>query len=73
MATSASATFATPDFTVENHGSLFLVHCNTDAAYEHLVAHVSDEAQWTGRRLAVEPRYIVDLVAALHDAGFAVD
>ncbi len=61
-----------PDYTVEDHGSLFLVRCETDAAYDHLRAHTGDEAQWLGRGLAVDHRYIEDVVTALEDAGFVV-
>lgn len=59
-------------YTVENHGSIFIVQPQTEEARAHLEAHVSDEAQWFAGGVAVEPRYIVDLVAQLQDDGFEV-
>lgn len=60
------------DYTVENHGSLFLFRPETPEAQAHLEAHVDDEAQWFGDALAVEPRYAADLAAQLGDDGFVV-
>lgn len=61
------------DYSVENHGSLFLIRANSTSAYQHLSEHVSDEAQWLGTALAVEPRYIVNLVEGLRAEGYEVD
>lgn len=60
------------DYSVSNHGSLFLFEPQNDDADAHLRASVSDEAQWWGGALAVECRYARDLVAALQVEGFAV-
>lgn len=60
------------DFTFENHFSLWLVRPNNRSAAEHLRENVSDEAQWMGDALAVEPRYISDLAESLQDAGFTI-
>jgi len=61
-----------PDFEVENHGSLFLVRALNQEAFEHLSGNVSDEAQWMGQAVAVEPHYVRDLVEALRDNGWNV-
>jgi hypothetical protein len=60
------------DFTFENHGSLWLVVSHNDAAVEHLRENVSEEAQWLGDRLAVEPRYVQGLAEGLRDNGYTV-
>lgn len=49
---------------VENHGSICLVRPCTDAAREWLVEHT--DGQWWGGALAVEPRYLDDLLDGLH-------
>lgn len=63
------------DFTVLGGGmdTVYLVEPQNARASVHLRQHVSDEALWLGYALAVEHRFIVDLVAALQDAGFEVD
>jgi hypothetical protein len=61
-----------PDFILENHGSIWLVHPQSDAAREHLAENVSDEAQWFGKALVVEPRYVEGLVNGLRDNGWEV-
>jgi hypothetical protein len=57
------------DFTIENHGSLFLVRPLTEAARDWLNDHVADEAQWFGGALAVEPRYVDALVEGMVEDG----
>jgi hypothetical protein len=59
------------DARVENHGSLFLVRALTDCALAWLEEHT--DGQWLGNGLAVEHRYVTDLVAGLRDAGFIVE
>lgn len=61
------------DFTIENHGSLFLFHPVTDTARDHLREHVSGDATWFGAALVVEPRYAHDLAAQLTEDGFTVE
>lgn len=62
----------TTDYTVENHGSVLLVRSQNTAAEQHLQAHVSDDSQWFGHALVVEPRYARALVEQLGDDGFSV-
>lgn len=61
-----------PDYRVSGGGSIYLVHPQNDAAAKWLSDHVSDEASWLGRGLAVEHRYIGDLVENLRNDGFEV-
>jgi hypothetical protein len=60
------------DYTVSWHGSLVLVAPATEDAAQHLRDHVSPEAQWFGGALAVEPRFLDDLVEGLREDGFTV-
>jgi hypothetical protein len=57
------------DFRVENHGSLVLVFPITQDAKDWLDENVRGEQQWFGSGLAVEPRYIADLIAGMYEAG----
>jgi hypothetical protein len=59
------------DFTFTNHGTLWLVTPNTDAAFVHLEAStVGSDAQWLGRAVAVEPRFVAFLATLLQQDGF---
>jgi hypothetical protein len=58
-------------FTVENHGSLVLIHPHTADVQRWLADNVAPDAQWFGRALVVEPRYVDTLVSALIEEGFA--
>lgn len=61
------------DFTIENHGSIFLVRPQNEPAREHLAENVQEDAQWFGDALVVEHRYARDLAAALEDNGYTVE
>lgn len=63
---------APPDYVVSGGGSIFLVHSKNDSAFEWLSDHVSDEASWLGQALAVEHRYIGDLIDSLRNDGLEV-
>jgi aromatic ring-cleaving dioxygenase len=58
-------------FSVEDHGSIVLIRPLTDDVRDWLADHTDDEAQWFGRALVVEPRYVVDIVTALVEEGYA--
>lgn len=61
------------DVRIENHGSLFVVQPMTTEAREWMLENVASEPwQWLGGGLAVEPRYVFDLVEGMRDAGFTV-
>ena len=60
------------DFRIENHGSIFLFDPQNTSAENHLRDNVSEEAQWFGGALVVEPRYVIDLAAALEAEGFRI-
>ena len=57
------------DVEVDNQGTLHIVHPLTDAATDWLEENT--EGTWSGG-LVVEPRYTVDLLLGMRDAGFNV-
>ena len=59
------------DARVEDHGTICLVRALSDCALAWLTAHT--DGTWFGSALAVEHRYVADLVAGLRDAGFVVE
>jgi hypothetical protein len=63
---------AEPDFKVFGGGTLYMVQPLNDCAKDHLESHVGEDAIYLGPSLAVEHRYIDDLVAGLRQHGFKV-
>ena len=63
-------TSPTPDYTVEDHGSIALVQPHTGDAWTHLEEHT--EGMWYAGALVVEPRYVADLVDHLINDGYTV-
>jgi hypothetical protein len=57
------------DFWTDDHGSICLVCPITTRAEQWIAEHVSDEAQWMGPALVVEPRYMRDLVDGMESDG----
>jgi hypothetical protein len=60
------------DFSIENHGTIFLFRLNTPAAAEWVSQHVQEDAQFFGDALVVEHRYARDLAAALAAHGLVL-
>lgn len=59
------------DAYVENHGSLCLVRPQTAFAHDWL--KMNTDGQWWGGGLAVEPRYVTDLVSGMREEGMTVE
>jgi hypothetical protein len=59
------------DARVEGHGSVVLVRPLTDDACAWLTEHT--DGTWFGNALAVEPRYVCNLVAGMREHGFVVE
>lgn len=59
-------------YSVSNHGTLFLVRPADEASRQTLLDITPDDAPWFGGALAVEHRFIGDIVAALIDLGAEV-
>lgn len=60
------------DFRVENHGSIFLVAALTDAAHEWIEDHIPEDAMFFGGKLAVEHRFIEDIVNGMLGDGLVI-
>jgi hypothetical protein len=60
------------DIQFENHGSVWLVRPLTVVGREWIDENVSDDAQWFGGALAVEPRYVGDIVEGMQIDGLEV-
>ena len=63
-----------PDFLVENHGSIFLLKSLTPSATSWIEEHIGQDngCQPYFPTVAVEPRYIADIVAGIRNDGLAV-
>jgi hypothetical protein len=62
----------TVDFSIENHGSIFLFRMNTPAAKAWVSENVQDDAQFFGDALVVEWRYAKDLAAGMQANGLVL-
>lgn len=60
------------DLTVENHGSLFLLRPTTKVGQEWIDEHIPEDAMKMGTAVAVEHRYIEDIVLGALSDGLAV-
>ena len=60
------------DFSVEYHGSRILFRLHSKAAMTFVNENVSEDAQYFGNALVVEPRYAENLAQGMLDAGLAV-
>jgi hypothetical protein len=60
------------DFQVTNHGSIVLLEPITPAAKEWAQMNLPDDVQMFGRAIAVEPRYIHDIMQGIQGDGLTV-
>jgi predicted thioesterase len=60
------------DFLVTGGGTVYLLHPLTDAAREWVAEHLPEDAQRLGNAIAVEHRYIRDIVYGARHDGLAV-
>ncbi len=63
----------TADFRVSGGGTVYLLVPLTSAAHEWIDAHVGDDAQTLGDSVAVEHRYIEDIVSGIRSDGLTVE
>ena len=63
-----------PDFLVENHGSIFLLKPQTDSATSWVEEHIGRENGYQPYypTVVIEHRYIADIVAGIQGDGLAV-
>ena len=60
------------DYSIEDHGSVFLVYPQNEDAKENLINNVSNEVPFLGDAMAVEPRFIADLVEIFNNEGWRI-
>ncbi len=61
------------DFTIADHGSVFLIRPVSEAARQWLDENaVAEPWQWLGGALAVDHRFARNIIAELTDAGFKI-
>lgn len=58
------------DVIVQGHGSIVLLWPRTNTAKAWFDENVKVEQTW-GEGIAVDPRYVSDIISALEDDGFA--
>lgn len=63
---------ALADFTVSGGGTIYLLCPNTVQAQDWIADHIPDDAQRLGNNVAVEHRYIADIVAGIQGDGLTV-
>ncbi|TXH48010.1 MAG: hypothetical protein E6Q97_26075 [Desulfurellales bacterium] len=62
-----------PDFVIAGHGSIVLLTPVSREAEEWLAEAVSSDAPRWGRGLAVEPRYVAEIVNGIVSDGLTID
>lgn len=60
------------DFTIADHGSLWLLFPWSDAAKEWTEAHLPEDALRHGKSIVIEPRYVEDIVTGIVDDGLTI-
>ena len=60
------------DFEVSGGGTVYLLRPLTDAAREWVAEHIPEDAQYLGDAVAVEHRYIADIVSGIRNDGLTV-
>jgi len=63
----------TPDFYVQDGGSIFLLQPLTEAARAWVSEHIPEDAQYFGSAVVVEHRYIGNIVAGIQNDGLTVE
>ena len=62
----------TPDFILQDHGSIWLCIPQSRRAERHLRRNTGPESQWWGGGLAVEPRFVESLATSIQDDGYTI-
>jgi hypothetical protein len=61
-----------PDFSVETHGSIFLLRPLSDAACDWIAEHIPEDAQTFGNAIVVQHRFIGAIVTGARADGLVV-
>jgi len=60
------------DFTLTNHGSIYLLTPHTDAAEAWIGEHIPEDAQTLGPSVAIEWRYVSDIADGIEADGLSI-
>jgi len=60
------------DAVVENYGSLVLLHPVSEAAHDWINEHLPEDCMYFGEAVVVEPRYILNIVFGMKNAGLVL-
>lgn len=60
------------DFTLENHGTIFLLQPHSEEAKQWIKDHLPDDAQTFGPSTCIEHRYIADIVNGISADGLTI-
>jgi hypothetical protein len=60
------------DFSLYNHGSIVALVPRTQAAKDWCSDHIPEDAAWFGHGVAIEPRYVHDIVEGLQADGLTL-
>ena len=66
---------ASPDFSIEGEGrfcTVYLLRPLTPAAFDWIAEHIPENAQRVGTAIAIEHRYVSDIVQGIQNDGLAV-
>ncbi len=61
-----------PDFSLVNHGSIYLLTPRTPAAEQWAAKHLPDDAMTWGPAVVVEPRYVEEIALGIGRDGLTV-
>lgn len=57
------------DYSVTNHGSIWLIQPLTESAEEWFADNLPEDAPMLGNAYAAEPRYVGDIIMGAQNAG----
>lgn len=58
------------DFVFQQEGNIYIINPTNQEAYDWLRSVISEDSTWIGRALAVEHRYIADIINGIHQDGW---
>jgi hypothetical protein len=61
------------DVHVQHEGTISLFHLQNEEAKGWVETHVVGETSWFGQALAVEHRYVLDLIQGMQEDGLIVE
>ncbi len=62
-----------PDVSVQNHGSICIINFTSKNAQAWREEHIPEEAQcWGQHGVAVEPRYVGDILEGIQNDGLII-